>query len=96
MTGLAVLPVVWLTGALALDVLCPAPLRLRPQLERLVITSYSIHYTKLYDPKYTQMGGIEKIISAERILEVIEGRDTTVAVHESLDGHFRFFSYNFV
>jgi len=34
-TGLAVLPVVWLTGALALDVLCPAPLRLRPQLERL-------------------------------------------------------------
>jgi len=48
----------------------------------------------IYAPKYTQMGGIEKILSAERILEVIEGRDTTVAVHESLDGHFRFFTVN--
>jgi len=48
----------------------------------------------IYAPKYTQMGGIEKILSAERILEVIEGRDTTVAVHESLDGRFRFFTVN--
>ncbi len=48
----------------------------------------------IYAPKYKQMGGLEKILSAEKIIEVIEGRDTTVAVHESLDGQFRFFTVN--
>jgi spermidine synthase len=47
-----------------------------------------------YAWKYAKMGGIEKVLSAERVLEVIEGRDCTVAVHESLDGDFRFFSVN--
>lgn len=47
-----------------------------------------------YAPKYSKMGGLDKVLSQERILEVIEGRDTTVAVHESLDGYFRFFSVN--
>ena len=47
-----------------------------------------------YAAKYAKMGGIEKVLSSERILDVIEGRDCTVAVHESLGGDFRFFSVN--
>ncbi len=47
-----------------------------------------------YAPKYAKMGGLDKVLGQERILEVIEGRDATVAVHESLDGYFRFFSVN--
>jgi spermidine synthase len=47
-----------------------------------------------YASKYAKMGGIERVLSAERILDVIEGRDCTVAVHESLGGDFRFFSVN--
>ncbi len=47
-----------------------------------------------YAPKYATMGGLDKVLSQERILEVIEGRDATVAVHESLDGQYRFFSVN--
>jgi spermidine synthase len=48
----------------------------------------------IYAPKYKQMGGLVKILGAEKIVELIEGRDTTVAVHESLDGQFRFFTVN--
>ncbi len=47
-----------------------------------------------YAPKYAKMGGIDKVLGKEKILEMIEGRDCTVAVHESLDGAFRFFSVN--
>jgi spermidine synthase len=48
----------------------------------------------IYAPKYTQMGGIDKILEDERIVATFEGRDTTAAVHESLDGRFRFFTVN--
>jgi len=48
----------------------------------------------IYAPKYRQMGGIDHILAQERILKVIEGRDTTVAVHENLDGSNRFFTVN--
>lgn len=47
-----------------------------------------------YAPKYAKMGGLDKVLEAEKLLEVIEGRDSTVAVHESLDGQVRFFSVN--
>jgi len=47
-----------------------------------------------YAAKYAAMGGIDEILAQERILETIEGRDTTVAVHESLDGRFRIFTVN--
>lgn len=47
-----------------------------------------------YAAKYSAMGGIDKVIARERILETIEGRDTTVTVQESLDGRFRFFTVN--
>jgi spermidine synthase len=48
----------------------------------------------IYAPKYLQMGGLDKILGLERILAVIEGSETTVAVHESLDGETRFFTVN--
>lgn len=48
----------------------------------------------IYAPKYTQMGGIDKILDDERIVATFEGRDTTAAVHESLDGSMRFFTVN--
>ena len=48
----------------------------------------------IYAPKYLQMGGLEKILAQEKILEVIEGRETSVAIHESLDGRTRFFTVN--
>jgi spermidine synthase len=47
-----------------------------------------------YASKYSKMGGLESVLASERILEVIEGRDCTVAVHESNGGDFRFFSVN--
>ncbi len=47
-----------------------------------------------YAPKYEKMGGITKVLQDEKILEVIEGRDTTVAILESTDGAFRFFTVN--
>lgn len=47
-----------------------------------------------YAEKYLEMGGLEKVLSEERIIDVIEGTDTTVAVHESLDGKMRFFTVN--
>lgn len=47
-----------------------------------------------YAPKYAVMGGMDEVLAKERILETIEGRDTTVAVHESLDGRFRIFTVN--
>ncbi len=47
-----------------------------------------------YAPKYAKMGGLDEVLSKEKIIEVIEGRDTTVAVHESNDGYYRFFSVN--
>ncbi|PLX78085.1 MAG: hypothetical protein C0616_15420, partial [Desulfuromonas sp.] len=47
-----------------------------------------------YAPKYSSMGGIDKVLERERILDVIEGAESTVAVHESLDETFRFFTVN--
>jgi len=47
-----------------------------------------------YAAKYRAMGGMKKVLEEERILEVIEGRGTTVAIHESLDGSQRFFTVN--
>jgi spermidine synthase len=48
----------------------------------------------IYAPKYLQMGGLRETLARERLLAVIEGEETTVAVHESLDGSLRFFSVN--
>lgn len=48
----------------------------------------------VYAQKYLQMGGLDKILAQEKILKVIEGRETTVAIHESLDGQSRFFTVN--
>lgn len=48
----------------------------------------------VYAAKYLQMGGLEKILGQEKILKVIEGQETTVAIHESLDGQTRFFTVN--
>jgi len=47
-----------------------------------------------YAPKYTAMGGMDKVLAQEKIIETIEGRDSTVAIHESLDGRFRIFTVN--
>jgi spermidine synthase len=47
-----------------------------------------------YAEKYLEMGGLDKILGDEKIIDVIEGTDTTVAIHESLDGHLRFFTVN--
>jgi len=48
----------------------------------------------VYAPKYRQAGGIDEVLAKERILDVVEGRDTTVAIFESLDGSNRFFTVN--
>jgi spermidine synthase len=48
----------------------------------------------IYAPKYARMGGIDAVLAAEKVVKVIEGTDTTVAVHESLDGQIRFFTVN--
>ncbi|PLX74480.1 MAG: hypothetical protein C0614_11795 [Desulfuromonas sp.] len=48
----------------------------------------------IYAARYRQAGGIDNVLSQERIVEVIEGLDTTVAIHESLDGQQRFFTVN--
>jgi len=48
----------------------------------------------IYAPKYLQMGGLKQTLAREKIVEVIEGTETTVAVHESLDGEQRFFTVN--
>ena len=48
----------------------------------------------VYAAKYRQAGGIDKVLADEKILEVIEGRDTTVAVHENTGGTSRFFTVN--
>ncbi len=47
-----------------------------------------------YAEKYLEMGGLEKVLADERIVDVIEGTDTTVAIHESRDGRLRFFTVN--
>ena len=47
-----------------------------------------------YAEKYLEMGGLEKVLADERIVDVIEGTDTTVAIHESRDGKQRFFTVN--
>ncbi len=47
-----------------------------------------------YASKYAKMGGLEGVLAIEKILEVIEGRDCTVAVHEEEGGGARFFSVN--
>lgn len=77
--------------------LCPAllgcgllvaifPLTWRPELMNSGVYVYAA--------KYLQMGGMEKILAQEKILKVIEGQETTVAIHESLDGQTRFFTVN--
>ncbi len=48
----------------------------------------------IYAPKYSQMGGIDKVLADEKVIKVYEGRDATVAVHESNDGSNRFFTVN--
>lgn len=48
----------------------------------------------IYAPKYLQMGGLRQTLEREKIIAVIEGAETTVAVHESLDGAQRFFTVN--
>ncbi len=48
----------------------------------------------VYAAKYSRAGGIKKVLESEKIIRVIEGADTTVAVHESKDGRFRFFTVN--
>lgn len=48
----------------------------------------------IYSSKYLQMGGLRKTLGRENIIDVIEGEETTVAVHESLDGELRFFTVN--
>ena len=47
-----------------------------------------------YAAKYEEMGGIESVLARERILETIEGRDATVAVHEDRESGVRFFTVN--
>jgi len=47
-----------------------------------------------YSAKYAAMGGLDMVLGKERIIETIEVRDTTVAVHENLDGSVRFFTVN--
>jgi spermidine synthase len=47
-----------------------------------------------YAQKYAKMGGLNKVLKAEKLIEVIEGSDCTVAVHESLNTQIRFFSVN--
>ena len=48
----------------------------------------------IYAPKYRALGGMQGALADETILEVIKGRDTTVAVFESADGGVRFFTVN--
>ena len=48
----------------------------------------------VYAPKYRQSGGLDAVLSKERILDVVEGRDTTVAVFENIGGSNRFFTVN--
>ena len=48
----------------------------------------------IYAPKYQRNGGIEKVLQSEKILKVIEGIDANVAIFESIDGRFRFFTVN--
>ena len=48
----------------------------------------------IYAARYREAGGIDMVLDQERIIEVIEGLDTTVAIHESLDGQHRFFTVN--
>ncbi len=73
-------------GALALLAFVAIPSSWNAQLMNCGIYCYA--------PKYTKMGGIDAVLSQEKTLKVIEGRDTTVAVHESLDGSMRFFTVN--
>ncbi|MDH3997741.1 MAG: hypothetical protein OET90_02775, partial [Desulfuromonadales bacterium] len=47
-----------------------------------------------YAPKYAKMGGIDTVLGQEKILEVIEGSECTVAVHEDEKGQHRFFTVN--
>jgi len=58
--------------------------------DQLLMNSGIYRYAHIY----TDGGGLRKVLSHERIIDVIEGTDTTVAVHESLDGKQRFFTVN--
>jgi len=66
--------------------LCLAPISWDPGLMNSGIYVYA--------PKYAEMGGIDKVLSMEKVIDVIEGIDTTVAVHETNDGENRFFTVN--
>lgn len=81
----------------AMRFLCPAllgcgllvalfPLSWRPELMNSGVYVYAA--------KYLQMGGMERVLAQEKILKVIEGQETTVAIHESGDGQTRFFTVN--
>ncbi|MDO3378750.1 fused MFS/spermidine synthase [Geoalkalibacter halelectricus] len=48
----------------------------------------------VYAPKYRALGGMQVAMADENILDVIKGRDATVAVFESADGRMRFFTVN--
>ncbi len=71
-------------------VLAPLLVILPPQWDQALMNSG----VYVYAPKYTAGGGIKKVLESERILEVIEGIDATVAIHESNDGQMRFFTVN--
>lgn len=81
----------------------------RPRILATGMTSFSLIFT-LAMPHWDQRlmnagvyyyayriednGGLNSFIHQSRLLEVIEGRDTTVAVKESLDGRERFLAIN--
>nr|NIQ97218.1 methyltransferase domain-containing protein [Desulfuromonadales bacterium] len=48
----------------------------------------------VYAPKYAAQGGLQRVLADEKIIDVIEGIDATVAIHESPDGKVRFFTVN--
>lgn len=48
----------------------------------------------VYAHRYAREGGIDRVLAQERLLDVIEGVETTVAVFESLDQEHRFFTVN--
>jgi spermidine synthase len=71
--------------------LCTLLLALIPSAWNMELINSGVY---CYAPKYAKMGGLDKILGSERLIDVIEGSDTTVAVHESLNTQIRFFSVN--
>jgi spermidine synthase len=48
----------------------------------------------IYSQRYAAMGGLEEVLGKEKLLTVVEGQETTVAVYESPDRRERFFTVN--